>query len=194
MPSFSTTPPKDPRGVALPLLRTPPVATLRAMATSSDLIGCHTHFYHGRTMPCDVDNCKACKDGMPFRWHAWLSAKMANTHQHFLFEFTAQAAETFVQYREAHGTLRGCIFEAWRPSRRPNGRVHIRTKPGDLSEVTLPDEPNLISCLSIIWNIALVDVDVAGVLKDAPHVHVNDRLAHLYDPADGNGNGKRLET
>lgn len=193
MPSFTTTPPPDARGNPLELKRTPAKGTLKAIVTSSDLIGCHTHFFHGRTMPCDVDDCKACQSGMPFRWHAWLSAFTSRVNQHILFEMTAQAAEHFVQYRKVHGTLRGCLFEALRPSGRPNGRVMIHTRPADLSGINLPKEPNLISALSIIWNIALVDVDVAGILKDIPRMHVNDRESQLFTPTNSNGNGKPRE-
>lgn len=187
MPTFSTSPPPEPHGNALQLVRTPPIGSLRAIVTSSDMIGCHTHFWHGRTMPCEVENCKPCQEGMPFRWHAWLSALTAKVKQHVLFEVTAQAAEHFVQYREANGTLRGCLFEASRPSRRPNGRVHISTRPACLSDIRIPDEPNLISALSIIWNIAMVDVDVAGVLKNMPRLHVDDRASEFLKPESGNG-------
>ena len=57
MPGWSTEVPANPRGPAYPLLRTPPNKPLIAIITSADLIGCYTHYYKGRTVPCEGDNC-----------------------------------------------------------------------------------------------------------------------------------------
>lgn len=187
MPSFSNVPPADARGVGLPIVRTPHMRNLRAIVTSSDLIGCFTHFWKGRTMPCEGQDCPAHQAGMPFRWHAWLGALLNRDGHHALFEMTAQAAEPFVQYREAHGTLRGCEFDAHRLNNAPNGRVHIVCRLRDCSTIKLPKEPNLIRCLSIIWNIAMPEIDVAGCLKGVPHVHIEDRRDLFTEPIDGNG-------
>ena len=187
MPSFSNRPPEDPRGNALPLLRTPPTARIQAIVTSVDLIGTFTHYWHGRTMPCDTDDCEACRKGVPFRWHAWMSVMPSAKYRHALFEMTAQAAQTFVEYRETHGTLRGCLFEAWRPSRRPNGRVFVSAKPADLSKLTLPKPADLIACLSIIWNVAQPDIDITRLLDGIPHVKVVDDAKPVIHTPDGNG-------
>lgn len=185
MPTFSNVPPADPRGPALQLVRTPTHVAFKAIVTSDDLLGCFTHFWRGRTLPCDVDDCEACRQGMPFRWHAWVSCWTPKPARHLLFEMTAQAAETFVQYRDANEGLRGCEFTAWRPSRKPNGRVYVTTRKGPLFDHQLPKAPNLIQCLSIIWHVALPSFNVHDCLKGIPRVTMNDSSQPILH----NGNG-----
>ena len=151
--NWSPTIPRDPRGQAFPLKRTPANGKLVAAITCENLIGCDTHFFNGHTMPCERPGCTACEKAMPFRWHGYVSAVEANTSLHFIFEFTAQAADTFDQYRQAHGTLRGCRFEARRLASRPNGRVLLNCRPLDLQQHTLPQPPAIQTCMEIIWNL-----------------------------------------
>lgn len=179
MPQFSNVPPKDPRGHALQLLRTPQGSALTAIVLSDDQIGAPTHFYGGRTVPCEVDDCKPCKEGLPWRWHAWLAAWSSKDHHAFIFEMTARVSKIFVAYRETYGTLRGCKFRARRRTQAANARVHIECQPADIQGLTLPDPPDLIKCLSIIWNIRFPELDVQGILRSVPRV-VCDR----------NGNGE----
>lgn len=161
MPKWSNEIPIDPRGPAFPIIRTPPFKPLTATVTSEDLIGCFTHFYKGRTTPCDAPTCSACADGMPFRWHAYMSAYDSAQGLHFLFECTAQAADTFVEYRDAYGTLRGCCFQARRLGGKVNGRILIKTKPAKLDNVRLPQPPNIIACLSILWDLPTSELDAS---------------------------------
>jgi len=174
MPQFSNVPPEDPRGHALQLLRTPTGRALVAIATSDDLIGCPTHFWGGRTVPCETQDCKACNEGIPWRWHAWLSAWSVANHQHFIFETTSRVAKIFVAYRTAHSTLRGCKFRARRRTMAPNSRVLVECQPTDLEGIKLPQSPDLVKCMSIIWNIREPDLDVQGILRSVPRV-VTDR-------------------
>ncbi len=163
MPAWTHNVPEDPRGPAFPILRTPSYKPLTAIVTSEDLVGTYTHFYKGRTMPHEQEACEACKAGVPYRWHAYLSAWTQSTGLHFIFESTAQAAETFTEYREAFGTLRGCVFLAQRMNQKANGRVLIRTKPVDLKSMVIPEPPDIIKCLSIIWNLPAPSVSIDGI-------------------------------
>lgn len=153
MPAFSNTPPTDPRGYALPIMRTPTSRKFQAIITSDDLIGCNTHFWGGKTVPCEAPDCEACKNGMPFRWHAYCSAVLHPQGLHILYEVTALAAEALVTFRRANSTLRGCAIEAYRWRQNPNGRVIIKCERTSRSLESLPDPPDLIKCLSIIWQI-----------------------------------------
>lgn len=159
MPLFTTEPPPDDRGPALPIMRTPTHKPIVAIITSENLIGCDTHFYHGRSTPHEKNDCPACLDGLPRRWHAYVSAYNARTGLHFIFECTRKATEALVDYRDVYKTLRGCLFEAHRLNPRPNGQVIIRTKPADLSDLRLPAAPNLVACLCILWNIPYPAID-----------------------------------
>jgi len=159
MPNFSNEPPSDVSSYGLPIIRTPGTGSLVAVVTSPSLIGCDTHYFGGRTVPCERPECEACNAGMPFRWHGYVSAWQAGKRNHCLFEVTAQAAEAFVHYRNAHDTLRGCLFEATRFPRRSNGRVVVVCKPADLERMAIPEPPDLQRVLAILWNLPIPEKD-----------------------------------
>lgn len=189
MPRWSDHAPAEPNGVALPIKRTPAYKPFVAIVTSEKLIGCDTHFFSGRTMPCNRPNCEACSRGIPYRWHAFLSCQITSSQEHVIFECTAQASDAFRLYQEAYSTIRGCLFKSVRIPQRTNGRVVIQTKPCELDRIQLPDPPDLITCLSILWDLPKDDLSTHGVLKGADRV--------LKDP-EGNGrqdeNLKRAKT
>jgi len=153
MPTYTNAIPTQPRGPALPIRRAPASGHLAAIITSDDLIGTNTHYYKGRTMPCEAPECDACSHGVPYRWHSYCAAWEPKTALHFIFETTATAAEAFIEYRDHHKTLRGCFFSAKRWQQRPNGRILIQTKPADLTEYRLPTGPDLTRCLAILWSL-----------------------------------------
>ncbi len=176
MPNFTNTPPVDPRGVGLPLRRCPSMGAICGIVTSSDLIGCPTHFFGGRTVPCEQNDCEPCLNGIPWRWHSYCSCWSPENKIHFLFENTARASEPFVQYRDAHVSLRGCLFRAHRNNNRPNGRVYIETKPADLEKLALPEAPNLENVLSIIWNLPLPTLETGTSQRNMPQVRVDPSI------------------
>jgi hypothetical protein len=135
---------------------------LTSTITCTELIGTNTHFYGGHTIPCEAPDCKACADGVSWRWHGYVSAYNPLTNRHFLFEMTAQAAQPLWEYFQAHGTLRGCTFEASRAQGRKNGRVFIRTKQEDLLKINLPSSPNMALALCHLWNLPASAVTDSG--------------------------------
>lgn len=184
--TWTTDVPTDPRGKAFPLRRAPPGGHLVAAITSEDLIGLDTHFFGGHTVPCERPDCKACSKAMPFRWHGYVAAIDATNNLHFIFEFTAQAADAFVQYRDAHGTLRGCRFEARRLNSKANGRVILSCRPVDQTKITLPNPPDIAACMSIIWNLPAGQVNTNKQINGRPAMtNVAQKLAqwegHEFD-------------
>lgn len=208
MPTFSSDVPIDPRGPAFPIVRTPISRPLTAIVTSPNLVGCYTHYFKGRTIPCEGSGCRlcmegrepftntkgkvvhaigkqevecdgppceACHAGLPYRWHAYQTVLTSRDHLHCLFECTAQAAENFTTYREAHGTIRGCEFEAWRLHSKPNGRILIRTKPANLTGITLPMPPDLIKCLGILWGFPAPSVQAGRINPEKKTRNVKHR-------------------
>lgn len=159
MPKWSNEIPDDPRGPALPIRRTPARKPMEAIVTSFDLIGCFTHFYKGQTVPCEGEDCPAHQEGIPFRWHAYVTACDFFTHMHFIFECTAISAEFFTAFRDKYMSLRGCHFKATRWNNRPNGRILIRTQMADLDKLALPEPVDLKKCMAILWNLPMDDVD-----------------------------------
>lgn len=104
-------------------------------------------------MPCEGENCKACLAIVPYRWHVYVSAYSNKTKEHFLFECTAQAGEMFDSYYIANKTLRGCGFSSTRPKGGKNAKVFIETKAVNLDKQYLPDPPDLIRALCVIWRL-----------------------------------------
>jgi len=178
--NFSTTIPTDPRGMAFPIERTPAHGKLVAAVTSENLIGTYTHFWKGHTMPCTQPDCEAHDAGIPFRWHGYVAALSNKNSLHFIFEFTAQAADTFDQYRKAHGTLRGCRFEATRLHSRFNGRVILTCRPLDQQQYQLPTAPDVAACMAIIWNIPAGDMDTNRKVNGRPGMSAPDPTLDLF--------------
>jgi len=172
MPSWSHDIPKDPRGPSFPIVRTPAFKPLMAIVTSQDLVGCFTHFFHGRTIPHEDAGCEACHEGIPFRWHAYQSIYQPETAAHLLFECTAASGEAFTEYRDKYHTLRGCKFEARRMNSKPNGRILIRTRPADLAQLILPKPPDLVKCLSILWDLPCPDLTTNRINPEKKTTHV----------------------
>jgi len=173
MPRFSNAPPKDPRGYGLDLIRTPANGKLVLAITSHEIIGCPTHWYGGRTIPCEEIDCPACLEAVPWRWHGYLSGILPKPRHHVIYEFTAQAAEQITAYANTHPTMRNAILTARRHLNRRNGRVIIEITTGDPEKLHLPDQPNMIQCLSIIWNIPQPDIKRDGRMKDNQQIRIH---------------------
>ena len=182
MPNWSHEVPDDPRGYGLPLIRTPATGTLSGIITSTDLIGCDTHFWGGHTVPCTAPDCEAHEAGIGFRWHAYLAVYNPNTQLHAILELTAQAARKLKDYRKDHHTLRGCRIDAYRWKHKKNGRVILKCEPSTYNLTALPPPPDLTNVMAVIWRLPLDNVFQAGVMRGHPRVH-----------ADPNGNGESAD-
>ena len=153
MPAWSHDLPNASRRVGYELRRTPADRPIRAIATCETLHVCWTHYWGGRTVPCEKPQCEACEALSPARSHCYLSAIDPATRDHFIFECTAGAAIPFQEWIATYGTLRGCFFQAIRPKRRRNSRVEITCKPADQTKITLPTSPNIPLAMAVIWQI-----------------------------------------
>lgn len=166
--NFSNRPPAEAHGLAFTVRRTPTTKPLQAIITCEDLTGCSTHFYQGRTQPCSAPNCEACNEQLPWRWHGYVSALNPATHEHFIFEMTAQASDALVAYHARYETLRGCFFEARRTAARSNARVIIKCKPADLQQTRLPEPPSIERVLCHLWNLPKPEVNLTPKLHTEP--------------------------
>jgi hypothetical protein len=182
MPQWKNTPPAEPEGYALRIVRTPANKPLTGIVTSLEVIGCCTHYAGNRTVPCEgPEACQLCQEGYSWRWHGYLACVLTSTLEHVLFEFTATASDTFKNYELLHHTMRGCHFQAARPSGRNNGRVVLACKPYDQSRLRLPEPPDVKAALCHIWNVqqtrAKTQLDPArpgrqiGAMPDAGQNH-----------------------
>lgn len=164
MPTWRTELPPEGKNRGYDLHRTPTTGSLTAIITSEDLLVCDTHHWNGRTTPCerecnaegrtiDDSHCPACLEKAAWRSHVYVSAFDAKKREHIIFECTAHAAKVLAEYRDAAGTLRGCIINACRPKGTPNGKVCILTHAADLSKCPLPAAPDVVAALAVIWRL-----------------------------------------
>jgi len=153
VPNFSATPPPGSSESGYRLVRTPSIAKFVAHVISDQLIGCPTHFVNNRTVPCEAPDCSPCNSGIAYRWHGYLLVLVDSSQEVVIFEMTKRASAAFTEYHQRHGTTRGCHFAACRLNQKPNGRVLIQTKTGDLTRVHLPPDKSVQQLLCHIWNI-----------------------------------------
>lgn len=160
--------PLEKKGNSLKLRRTPAKGKLTGIVTSVDLLGHKTHYWHGRTMPCEEHGCEACEEGAGFRWHFYTGIFSQKFGGHFIFECTGNAAEGFAIYRTLTATLRGAYFEAERTGCRPNSPVIVRCKPCDLTGIALPDPPDIKRILAMIWGLPASAIVPDGAIRGTP--------------------------
>jgi hypothetical protein len=159
MPTFCNRIPTLNKVQGYDLKRTPATQAIIAIITCDELVACQTHYWGGRTVPCEGTECKACLNLVPARWHIYVTCMEEKSRAQYIFECTAQAGEAFSEHFNAHGTLRGCKFQAYRPKQTKNGKVQIETKPYDLTKINLPPAPNLKRALCTIWQLPAGTVD-----------------------------------
>jgi len=164
MPTWRNELPPEGKNRGYDLHRTPTNGSLIAIITSDDLLVCDTHYWHGRTTPCerecnaegktiDDSQCQACQEKIPWRTHVYVAAFDAKKREHFIFECTTHAAKVLAEYRDAATTLRGCVLNACRPKGEPNSKVCIMTHAADLSKNPLPAAPDVVTALAVIWRL-----------------------------------------
>jgi hypothetical protein len=216
MPTFRTTLPPPRAHHGFDLRRTPPTGAIVAIITSHDLLCCDTHYWAGRTLPCerttnadgdtiDDSKCPACRAKAPWRSHVYVSAFDPRRAQHFLFECTAAAAEPLADYLRQTGTLRGCRFQATRPLATRNSKVLILTATADLSKTPIPHPPDIPAALSIIWRLPQTAIAATPPLRGKRHVTTDQAILtkmrnqpdnagdppHISQIIDGNGKRPR---
>jgi len=184
MPKWDNQPPKDCQRAAFRLIRTPTAKPLQGYVISHELTGCPTHYIGNRTVPCESPNCQACENGVGWRWHGYLLVYLDTVSEIIIFEMTAISSRAFKEYYERYATLRGCAFKAERQNGRPNGRVLIQTKPGDMTRVNLPEDMDIRKLLCHIWNIApnQLDDDPPNPRPPAKTIRIDRSKPEVPDP------------
>lgn len=196
MPTWSNKLPPVGKHQGYDLRRTPTSGSLHAIITCETLHVCDTHFWHGRTTPCerlvneagktiDDSHCPGCLDKQAWRTHAYVSAFDAKSHEHFIFECTAIAAKPLEDYFQAASTLRGCIIHADRPKGHKNAKVVIVTGTANPQKITLPTPPDVIRALAVIWRLPASALPIAPTEPGAPTIRPNhNRLKQMREQPD----------
>jgi len=151
MPNWTDRPPVHTRQHAYSLFRTPAQGTISGIITSPTVLGCLTHFYRGRTIPCEGENCPACNDKRPPRYHAYVGLLGKKSREHALFELTGHAAAPLYDWIEAGKSLRGAALNAYRTRGGSNAPVTVQLSQMPGLEVVLPEPPDIQAALELIW-------------------------------------------
>jgi len=203
MPVFRNSLPQSTGAHGYDLKRTPASSALQGIVTCDDVLVCDTHFFRGRTAPCErvyndegktIDDsaCQPCREKIGFRTHVYVSVFDLKKREHFIFECTAVAAKSLSEYRASNGTLRGCILYASRPKGTKNSKVFIETNTANLAKQPLPQPPDLERALCVIWRIPIDTLEPIEPHKKNGKVKTNNsRLAVLREQPDNAGD---LET
>lgn len=149
---FEEFPPDDDRPIGLDIVRAPAKGSFVGVILSDRSMGKYTHWYRGRTSPCDGDDCTACSQAVERRWHAWLVVYSQSTRRQFILEVPAAASHELAILRKRENSLRGFAIKVERNNGKVNGRVrlHVSTKREDVS--LLPTCPDVFEILSRMWN------------------------------------------
>jgi hypothetical protein len=136
------------------IVRTPPKGKGGGVVITHDLIGCKTHYWKRRTLPCNPQSCEACDEGHPCRWHGYLALWNQRTKRIHVLEITSNAVPQIDDYFKRYGTLRGAEIIVERVPQKPNGKVFATLTqsgiPGDL----LPPHPDLETFLTKLWDVS----------------------------------------
>jgi hypothetical protein len=219
MPKWSNELPVLKKHMGFDLKRTPETAPLQAIVTCEDILVCDTHYWGGRTIPCEREaalpdgtitagNCAPCRESMPYRTHVYVSCFDWKTREHFIFECTSHAAKPLEDYKIANKTLRGCIIRSQRPKGQKNSKVVIETNTANLAKNPIPLPPDLILALSTIWRLPTAGLrsekkrhqnpqlkcrkQVLDAMREQPDNQPDPQtVGEILSPT-GNGNGSRF--
>lgn len=151
MVEFSPEPRSGSEAVTLRVVRVGSDRPIKGYVTSETWVGCETHFAGGRTVPCEQKQCEVCSSGTPPRWHAYLGLILHPSGEHVLLILPTSALPSLKQYRAEFQTIRGANLIAFRPSKRPNGRVITSLDHGGRASLNLPAGPPIESILLRMW-------------------------------------------
>jgi len=168
---FRHRPSTDQMPQQLPLLRVPPKGLSGLVILSHDIVGCDTHYWRGRTRPCEAPNCDACQANQRPRWRGYLAVMSQRTEKIGVIELTpAAVAPVDRAFRQAR-TLRGCQIALARKNEKPNGQLFAQISVPNETKEHLPKAPNLKTYLAKLWDL--------NVIK--PHEITTDEVIKMRD-------------
>jgi len=173
MPDWSPTPPPMRHWAGVSLKRVPPGTPITGIATSEQLLGCTTHWAHGRTLPCDPPDCAHCAERLPRRWHAYLSYVDLPTGKQHVLELTGLGADGMREAIARFGQLRGLRFKAQRSNKRPNAPVQIAARIDESGTAALPPPIDVREFMTDLWATGLAAHPLVPLSERIPETDVN---------------------
>ena len=151
------------------LMRTPPQTAIKAIILSEFPVGTQLHYHRGRTLPCNPQDCPACKAGQKPRWKGYVYAMSESTRQIVIFEYTERAHETFERFIATYGNCRGAKMTARRTGKRDNSPLLVTFDDGRVDGALLPSPEGLQLCLESMWEIRQQDIPMTNEVASLPY-------------------------
>jgi hypothetical protein len=149
---FQEFPPDIECPVGFDIVRAPSKGTFDCVCLSSIAMGKYTHWWHGRTQPCEGVDCPKCLSGSPRRWHSWVAVYNERSGRVFLLEVPAGAAKCLGDFRSKSGTLRGVGIALKRANGKVNGPVRVGFAKPRTNNDLLPACPDVAALLERMWS------------------------------------------
>lgn len=160
-------PDNEPRG-GWSLRRCPTKGFLAVVIVSHDLMGRYTHYFAGRTRPCQGNDCEACNKNMRPRWHGYLCAIDLQTNEKIIVEVTSSIASQLGEWFDSHRTLKGSRMKLERRSPKPNGKITCKLAEPAPGTGELPTAPDIRPIMNKIWEVYEARVQPAHKLVPVP--------------------------
>lgn len=148
---WNDTPEEIAPGSKLEILRCGIGSMVPLIVLSDWIAGGEMHYWGGRSFPHTKNGCPACDAKNPSVWKGYLAAWNPKHRSTGILEFTAPCRDCLVQYKLAHGTLRGGVITLKRKGVKPNGALTATITTGPYGLDQLPDAPDIKAHLERIW-------------------------------------------
>lgn len=135
----------------LSLHRVTPNKPTLAVILSPDVIGLYTHYWRGRSVPCQPFGCPACEAHQRPRWYGYLGIWNPNNGSIAVLELTPPAIAPIDAWLKRHPSLRAAQIIAKRANKRPNSRLVVEIRPDVYNGEFLPPPPQVERTLEHIW-------------------------------------------
>lgn len=144
------------------LRRTPQGGKLKGLILTDQPLGVWTHYYGGRTVPCESEACPACIDGQNPRKHWYVAQWDPTRDDRWILELTDRGADELILQVSKGARLRGRHLTTYRTNSRANGPVEAVLGEDHSSRYQLPPAPDIRQALLIIWGIETPDNPITG--------------------------------
>lgn len=125
--------------------------SLKGIMLAGDVCGAYTHWYGGKTVPCNGLTCPACSMNVEVRWHGYLPLYNTTTRNTIIAEITTAAVEPIDRWFREKRSLRGAFIEIMRGADRANAPLKSRVSDGPLPMEALPTAPHVREILEKMW-------------------------------------------
>lgn len=163
----------------LDLVRCPAKGGLRGIITCPQSVGCYTHFFGGKTVPCGDSLCHACDAQAAKRWHSYVSLLLPNPEKHVICELTLAAAEELWAFEDANPSIREAHITLSRRADRDNGRVSTAFSWAHKGKLRLPNPPDIEQQLRVIWGLDLRESVAQRTTEDEASLAANTREVRI---------------